>query len=336
MLRWFRNPGLKKAVILFTVACGLCAGACFSFSWQSGVCVLVLYLLSICGIVVFAGRRYGQLARLANYLKKINSGKFDLDLKDYDEGEFSILKSEIYKTTVMLRLQAEALRKEKTNLSDAMSDISHQLKTPLTSLIVMTDLLRDSNLPEDARKEFTERIKNQLTRIQWLLTALLKLAKLDAGTVKFSYSQVAVHTLLKKALEPLVIPIELKNQNLTVFQKKASVICDLNWTAEALLNILKNCVEHTPEGGRLEVHCNHTPLYTELLISDTGSGIEPEDLPHIFDRFYRGKNAGEDSVGIGLAMAKTIITSQGGHVSVTSKPDKGTCFYVKFFNNKAI
>ena len=332
MLRWFRNPGLQRAVLLFTLAAALCSAACFYFSWQSGVVVTVFSLVSLSGITLFSIRRYYQLARLSDYLKKINSGKFNLDLQDYAEGEFSILKSEIYKTTVMLRLQAEAVKKEKTALSDAMSDISHQLKTPLTSMLVMTDLLRDPDLPDPVRREFTDKIKNQLERIQWLLTALLKLAKLDAGTVRFSMSRIHLHALLKKALEPLAIPIELKSQNLIVFQKNASIVCDMNWTSEALLNILKNCVEHTPEGGQLEVHCNHTPLYTELLIMDNGSGIPPEDLPHIFERFYRGKNAGADSVGIGLAMAKSIITSQGGYVDVSSKPGQGTCFSIKFFH----
>ena len=333
MFRSLRNPGLRKAVILFSIASVLASSLCFFFSWQSGVIVVIFSLLTLVGIILSAARRYYQLSRLSNYLKKVNSGKYHLDLQDYGEGEFSILKSEIYKTTVMLRVQAEALKKEKSALSDAMSDISHQLKTPLTSMIVMTELLRDPSLPDEKRKEFTVRITNQLERIQWLLTSLLKLAKLDAGTVRFSPSINHLQDLLKKTLEPLSIPIEIKSQTLTVFQRDASILCDLNWTSEALLNILKNCVEHTPEGGHLEIHCNHTPLYTELLISDNGDGITAEDLPHIFERFYRGKNAGSDSVGIGLAMAQSIITAQGGHITVTSQKGKGTCFSVKFFDS---
>ena len=332
MLRWFRNPELRRSVIIYLVFSATGTGTAFYFSWQSGIILLVITILTLVGISLYAGNRYRQIAKLSDYLKKVNSGKFDLDLQDYDEGELSILKSEIYKTTLMLRLQAEALRKEKAALSDAMSDISHQLKTPLTSMLVMTELLRDPDLPEAMRHEFTQRIKNQLERLQWLLTSLLKLAKLDAGTVSFSPARIHLYTLLKRALDPLLVPIEVKNQRLTVYQKNADINCDLNWTSEALLNILKNCVEHTPEGGQLEIRCNSTPLFTEILIRDNGSGISPDDLPHIFERFYRGKNAGNDSVGIGLAMAKSIVTAQGGHVDVSSKPGQGSLFSIKFFN----
>ena len=332
MLRWLRNPEFRKTFIFYFVIGIISAVICLFFSWECTIIVLFFTLAAEIGLFIFSEKRYSQISHLSDYLKNVNSGKYHLDIQDYKEGELSILKSEIYKTTLMLRLQAEALEKEKYSLSNAMSDISHQLKTPLTSMLVMTDLLRDPNLPENVRHEFTDRIRNQLERIQWLLTSLLKLAKLDAGTVKFSPESIHLNELLKKTIEPVAIPIELKSQSLTVYQKDVYIHCDLNWTSEALLNILKNCVEHTPEYGRLEIRCTYSPVVTEILIYDSGIGISPEDLPHIFERFYRGKNADSDSVGIGLAMAKTIITAQGGYVDVMSKQGQGTCFSVKFFN----
>ena len=332
MPRWFRNPEFRKIAPLYLIFSLLGTAAAFYFAWQAGLIFLLVTGLSLYLLSVTLSKRYNRIARLSDYLKKVNSGKFDLDMQDYDEGELSILKSEIYKTTLMLRLQAEALANEKAALSDAMSDISHQLKTPLTSMLVMTELLRDPDLPDSMRNECTERIKSQLERLQWLLTSLLKLSKLDAGTIRFSPAVIPVSELLQRALEPLYIPIEIKAQHLKVFQRKATITCDLNWTVEALLNILKNCVEHTPDGGHLEIRCNHTPLFTEILIRDSGSGISPEDLPHIFERFYRGRNAGTESVGIGLAMAKSIVTAQGGHIDVSSKLGDGTLFSVKFFN----
>ena len=332
MLRWLRNPEFRKTFTIYMITGMICAGFCAFFSWECALIVLLFVCIIEFGLFAFSEKRYRQLAKLSDYLKKVNSGIYHLDIQDYDEGELSILKSEIYKTTLMLRLQAEALEDEKFSLSNAMSDISHQLKTPLTSMLVMIDLLRDPNLPEQVRHEFTDRMRNQLERIQWLLTSLLKLAKLDAGTVRFSPEKVHLNVLLKKVIEPLAIPIEIKSQSLKVYQKNIHINCDLNWTVEAILNILKNCVEHTPEGGYLEIRCNYSPLFTEILIYDTGIGISPEDLPHIFERFYRGKNADSDSVGIGLAMAKSIITLQGGYVDVKSIQGQGSCFSVKFFN----
>ncbi len=279
----------------------------------------------------FAKWRYKRISELSEYLKNVNNGHYDLEVPDHDEGELSILKSEIYKATVMLCVQAEALQKEKSELADAMSDISHQLKTPLTSMLVMTDLLCDPNLPTDKRIEFTGRIRAQLERIEWLVTSLLKLSRLDAGTIVFNKVPVRIDALLDRALAPLLIPIELRRQALVIDHPEITLSCDLNWTAEALLNILKNCVEHTPADGHLTISCSQNPLYTQIIVSDDGSGIDPEDLPHIFERFYRGKNAGSDSVGIGLAMAKSMITSQGGSITVESTVGKSTTFMIHFF-----
>jgi signal transduction histidine kinase len=312
----------------------LCIGALLGFwiSLLAGTVVLLTGLLLGGCSIVYTVRRYKDIERLSGYLRKIYSGDYSLDIRDNVEGELSILKNEIYKVTLILSKQAELLKTEKEQLADAISDISHQLKTPLTSMTVMTDLLNKDNLAPEKRKEFTKNLELSLKRMEWLLTSLLKLAKLDAGTVKFKKELVEVGDLLGQVTRPLLIPMELKEQKLTVRGEAGiTFLGDKGWTAEALINILKNCIEHTQNGGEITISFEENPIYTEIIIKDNGDGIDKEDLPFIFKRFYRGKNASEDSVGIGLAMAKSIITSQGGDVSVSSEKQEGSSFCVKFY-----
>ena len=267
---------------------------------------------------------------LSDYLARISNGEHTLDVRDNAEGELSILKNEIYKVTVMLKCQNELLKRDKVMLQNALSDISHQLKTPLTSMFVMTDLLLNAELPEDKRFEFTDRIRVQLERLQWLVTSLLKLSRLDAKTVEFKMEQQKAQQLFQKAYEPLLIALELKNQTLNVECAETVLRCDANWTAEALLNILKNCVEHTPEFGTITIACTENPLFVQIMIRDNGPGIDKTDLPHIFERFYRGKNAALDSIGIGLAMASSIVQEQGGFIDALNAQEGGSCFMIRF------
>ncbi len=268
---------------------------------------------------------------LSAYLRQIEAGDYTLDVRDNGEGSFSLLKSDLYKVTVRLREQAELLQKDKTALSNLIADISHQIKTPLTSLGVLADLLAEDP-PEDDRHAFVERLRAQLGRIQWLVAALLKLARLDAGTAVFKSEPVDVRQLIEQALEPLQIPLEIKKQRLDIHgDENASFTGDFNWSAEALINVIKNCVDHTPEGGKIEITYAANTLYTEIAISDNGEGIASIDLPNIFNRFYRGANAGENSIGIGLALAKAIFNAQGGDIIVHSQHGNGTKFEIRLF-----
>lgn len=282
--------------------------------------------------LLFTGKRYRDIERLSAYLRRVYGGDYSLDIRDNTEGELSILRNEIYKVTLILSKQAELLKSEKEQLANALSDISHQLKTPLTSMTVMSDLLSKDDLKPEKRKEFTKNLELQLERMDWLLTSLLKLAKLDAGTVEFKKELISAPKLINQAIKPLLIPMELKEQKLLIEgDETVSFHGDLNWSTEAVINILKNCIEHTSNGGTISILYEENPLFTEIKISDNGSGIAKEDLPFIFKRFYRGKNAGEDSVGIGLAMAKSIVTNQNGDIKVTSEKNKGTEFSIKFY-----
>lgn len=217
------------------------------------------------GSFLFIKREYEEIEKLSGYLRRISNGEYSLDIRDNAEGELSILKNEIYKVTLMLSKQGELLRKEKVQLAKAISDISHQLKTPLTSMMVMADLLSDNNLNEEKRIEFTKNIEMQLDRMQWLLTSLLKISKIDAGTVHFKKDKVVVSILIEKAIKPLLIPVEIKEQTLNIKgDSSVNFTGDLNWTIEALINIIKNCIEHTQEGGTISISFDENPLFTEI------------------------------------------------------------------------
>lgn len=327
-----RNREVRVYFIIAFIVSTIAAVCIFFLNVLAGIISFIAFVILFVSSFWFIKREYGELEKLSGYLRRICNGEYSLDIRDNEEGELSILKNEIYKVTLMLSKQGELLKKEKIQLADAISDISHQLKTPLTSMRVMSDLLSDNDLEAEKRIEFTNNIEMQLDRMQWLLTSLLKLSKIDAGTVSFKKDRVAVSELIRKSTEPLLIPIEIKNQTLVIEgDSNVSFIGDLYWTTEALINIIKNCIEHTGEDGRISIFFDENPLFTEIKISDNGSGIEKEDLPYIFKRFYKGKNAGEDSVGIGLAMAKTIVTSQNGDINVSSRKNEGTCFIIKFY-----
>ena len=313
-----RNKQFRNYLIILVFISFLTTPLFFLQSITAGVVALISFSLCIFFSYIFTLRRYRDIEKLSEYLRRLCAGDYSLDIRDNQEGELSILKNEIYKVTIILSKQSNYLREEKAQLADALSDISHQLKTPLTSMRIMTDLLSTDNLTLEKRTEFINNIQIQLDRMEWLLTSLLKLSKIDAGSISFKKDEVKVMELIKKAIKPILIPLEIKAQTLEIKGAENTVlICDINWTAEALINIL--------------ISFSKNPLYTEINISDNGSGIDKDDIPYIFKRFYKGKNASEESVGIGLAMAKSIITNQKGDINVESEKDLGTKFTIKFF-----
>ena len=334
-MAFFRNTEVQKLCVLMGAAALILGAAGFAFGPATGGMVLLAVLLCTAVFLIFTAWRYRQIDALSAYLQRIAAGEYALDVRDNAEGELSVLKSEIYKVTVTLSEINDRLAWEKRQLADSLADISHQLKTPLTSMMVMADLLQDDGLPAAKRREFTDQVRTQLARIEWLVSSLLKIAKLDAEVIILDRQPVPVGELVKQAAAPLLIPMELKEIAWeTEGDEGALLPCDRDWTAEALGNILKNCVEHTPQGGRLHVTWRDNPLFTEIAVQDSGEGIPPEDLPHIFTRFYRGRNAAKDSVGIGLAMARTIFQRQGGNITATSRPGHGTRFLLRV--NKAV
>jgi signal transduction histidine kinase len=319
--------------------------------------------LAVCALfIIHTRRRYRDIARLSAYLARLAQGERGLDIRDNAEGELSILRNEIYKVTAALTEQADVLAKDKQELAGALEDISHQLKTPLTALGVMADLLDNDDLPPAKRQDFLDNMHAVLSRMEWLVLALLKLARLDANAVDMKTEHVPLAELIEDALSPLLIPIEVREQTVNIIcpdssrelevqewlaerevqnRQDAAAVCDREWTVEALGNILKNAVENTPAGGRLEISCGSNPLFSFITVKDSGPGINKEDMPRLFQRFYRGKNASRDSIGIGLAMSLAVMRKQGGDIeamnaggsgSAGSWNTGGSLFTLKFYH----
>ena len=326
-----KDKGFKMMVCLamaITAVISVCGYALNGIS-----AFIMLLLLGVLLTVIFTittKKRYDAIGALSSYLEKVLAGNEAPSLIDQEEGETSLLKTNIYKTTSTLKHQKELLAKDKVALSNAIADISHQLKTPLTSMIVMNDLLKTED-DRDKRAEFLKTQSNQLDRMNWLIQTLLKLSKIDAGTITMKPEAVNADALWDEIIKPFEIQMDLKNIKLSRNIHELSIKCDKNWTIEAVQNIVKNCIEHMENGGMLHVSANETNIFSEIVIEDNGCGIAEEDLPHIFERFYKGKNAGKDSVGIGLALAKTIMTSQHGDILVDSEQGEGTRFTVRFY-----
>ena len=232
--------------------------------------------------------------------------------------------------TTVLKEKVALLHSEKIFLNDTISDISHQLKTPMTSLMLLTDLMYN-DLDKEKKIEFLDRTNAQLSRMDWLIKSMLKLSKLEAKVIDFKTDKVNINELIKRSISPLLVPIELRNISLNINgDKEASYTGDIEWSSEALSNIIKNCIEHTKEGGTLDITYEENPIYSEIIIKDNGEGIDKDDIQNIFKRFYKGKNSKSDSVGIGLAMAKSIIESQNGDIYVKSKKNRGSEFHITF------
>lgn len=295
----------------------------FTVYFLSGGALLALFFF-------YTALRYRQIRLLSNYLSAVVNGEPPLDIRDNREGELSILKNDIYKTGLILRSQTDRLKKDKVYLADSLSDISHQLRTPLAGISVMTELLQQENLPKEERARFLKGIEVQLERLRWMVETLLKLSRLDAGQVQFRYEHTSLAALTKQAAEPLRPQMEKKGQAFSV-EGDAALFCDRRWTAEALVNLLKNCMEHAPEGGVVRVFIQQGPLHILWCAEDDGPGFDREDFPHLFERFYRGKNAGDDSVGIGLALSKAVLGGQRAALEAENRPEGGARFLVRFF-----
>ena len=305
---------------------------CALFSKICAVLCLALGIILIIIFTVVTKRRYKNLNDLNDYLSLVCKGIYDMNIDDNTEGELSILKNNLYKVITLLQSQNEYLKNDKLYLADSIADISHQLKTPLTSMMMMCELLENEENP-DKRQEFVSVINNQLSKMKWLITNILKISKLDADATEFKRDEVSISKVLDDSLKPFALTAELKN---IAIQNSANDFVfngDESWTVEAISNIVKNCLEHTNDGGKITIASDSTNLYNKLTISDNGCGIAEEDLPHIFERFYHGKNSSKDSVGIGLALAKTVFEKENASVTVESEQGRGSVFEIRFYKS---
>ena len=295
--------------------------------------ILFITFVFICLITIsfyFFIKIYRDIKDMTDYVYHSSEGR-EYQMKNKNqEGQMGLLKTELMKMTTVLKEKVALLHSEKIFLNDTISDISHQLKTPMTSLMLLTDLMYN-DLDKEKKIEFLDRTNAQLSRMDWLIKSMLKLSKLEAKVIDFKTEKVNINELIRRSISPLSVPMELKNISLNINgDKEASYIGDIEWSSEALGNIIKNCIEHTKEGGNLDISYEENPIYSEIVIKDNGEGIDKDDIPNIFKRFYKGKNSKSDSVGIGLAMAKSIIESQNGDIYVKSEKNMGTEFHITF------
>lgn len=326
----FRNKEFQKFSILFLLMAAVFAMVGFVINVYAGI--LSIISSAVFGIVffMFTKSRYKSIAKISDEIDLVLHNDDHLYITESNEGELSILQSEIRKMTLRIREQNDALKKEKEHLADSLADIAHQLKTPLTSVNLILSLLENSN-DENELKKFKREAEELLLQMDWLITSLLKISRLDAGIVVFKSEEIDVNKLISTALRPFLISIELHNIDLQIHVEKGIVIHgDSGWISEALQNIFKNCIESVGDNGRFQITCENNQLFTEIVIHDSGDGFKKEDLPYLFKRFYRGKNTDATGYGIGLALCRMIITRQGGTITAKNHMQGGAVFSIHF------
>lgn len=300
------------------------------------IATIIIYLIILMIIfIIYLKNKNRKIKDIVNYIEEINKKNYNLKIEENKEDELSILKNELYKITIMLKEQAENSNKDKKVLQTSLEDISHQIKTPITSISIMLDnIIENPNMDEKTRQKFIHEINKQIEWIKWLVISLLKLSKLDSDTVEFIKQEINVKKLVEDVKDNLSIPLEIKNQEIIINGKEETFLGDYNWEKEALTNIIKNCIEHTPENKKIHINIEENIFYTKITIRDQGVGINKKDLKHIFERFYKGENASQNSIGIGLALAKSIIEKDNGYIKCMSEIGKGTIFEIKYIKQK--
>ena len=300
-------------------------------------CVLLIVAIAFVAFMFlhYLNKRQKSLERLTKYVKRVAHGEYALELVENTEDELSSLKNELYTVTVMLKEHADISKKQKKALADSVSDISHQLKTPLTSVMILLDNMSDDEkMPAETRQQFLTEITRQLNHVNWLVATLLKLSRLDAGVVEFSKEVLSLDELLSHVTEKIEVMAEWKQITLKVEGENGiEIYADEHWMLETVINIVKNAIEHSPEGSEVLLYKEDNAVYTAIKVTDYGEGMDEEECRHIFERFYRSKRAKADSVGIGLSLAKEIVKQHGGNITVDSRKDLGTAFTIKIMKN---
>ncbi len=326
-----RNREIRQFAGLFLVITMMAAAAgIFLAGRAAGALILILAACYGAAFFRFTRKRYRRIARMSEQVDLVLHDQDRLYAAEEEEGELSVLQSEIGKMTLRIREQNRALQKEKEHLADSLADIAHQLRTPLTSVNLILSLL-EGNPEEDRRRELFMELEDLLVRVDGLITSLLKLSRLDAGIIVFQKEPVEVKELIDAALRPLRIPMDLHDVTVrTEIPDDACMEGDPDWLAQAVQNILKNCMESAGDHGAVVITCEDTPLFTGIRIRDSGPGFEEDELHRLFERFYRGKDTKTSGFGIGLALSKSIITGQGGTVSARNHPEGGAVFLIRF------
>lgn len=325
-----RNKEFRHFVILLSLIATVTIILGFAINAVVGILSTISATAFIIAFFVFTKARYKSIAKISNQIDTVLHNENHLYIGEAEEGELSILHSEITKMTLRIREQNDALKKEKEHLADSLADIAHQLRTPLTSANLILSLLANSS-DESEKKSFIREAEELLVQMDWLITSLLKLSRLDAGIVVFQSEQVDVNHLMYTSVRPFLIPMELHNIDVQIDVSEGITIQgDLGWLSEAIQNIIKNCMESAGENGKIEITCTDTLLFTEITIHDNGAGFGKEDLHYLFERFHRGKNSSATGYGIGLALCKMVIVNQGGTITAKNHSKGGAVFIIRF------
>ena len=329
-----RSPEMRTTVLCQSIAVAIGFVGCLFFSVPAAFVMLLISAVVMAVQFWLLSKRGKMLSKLCSDIDDILRGADKADFSEYCEGELSILSDEIRKMTVRLREQNSALYKDSLFMKEALEDMSHQLRTPLTAMLLVLGMLRESEISAKQRSGHIRELHRLLSRMQWMLETMLGLSRLEAGTVKFKTEEISVRELVNEALEPLYISIELKNITLLTEIEGSPVFRgDRQYCIEAVVNVLKNCMEHTPEGGSIRISSAENSIYTGITVTDSGSGIPEQELPRVFERFYRGADFGKNGYGIGLAFARKIIALQNGSLQVRNAPPLGAEFEIRMYNS---
>lgn len=295
--------------------------------------LLLSFMILIYLFVRYYFKRDNEIEKIIKCLEKINQKNYEIDINDVSEDKLSILKHEIYKTTVMLKENTEKANQDKINLKNSLQDISHQLKTPLTSSIIMLDnIIDDLENDIEIKPEFIKKVKKDISKISFLIQSILKLSMFESNTITFIRKEIPVKKIINSSIENIENLCDLKNIKIVVKDRsKNKIYCDYRWQVEALTNILKNAVDYSFNDSIIIVEVDKNNTYTLIKIKDFGKGMSEDETINIFKRFYKGKNSSSDSNGIGLSLAKAIIENDNGRVIVNSLKGEGTTFSIKYF-----
>ncbi len=304
---FMRNKEIACDLLIHITCIIICAATGGMYVCLAAVLFTALHFL-------ITGLRYRKIRKLCRDIDSIIYGNYSVDIADYREGELAVLSDEIYKVLTRIKEQGEMLKKDKIWLKDSIADISHQLRTPLTSVNLLISMLSDEDIDTEKKQEIITELKKKVARIEWLIESLLKMSRLDAGAVRFVSENTKLSDIIYKAYDTVAVSMELREQTFNYEPGGEYICCDRKWMVEALSNIFKNCMEHTPQGGSINISVKDTLVYTEITIRDTGSGFAEEDIPHVFERFYKGSNSSDESFGIGLCLSDMIISSQNGTI----------------------